>query len=77
MQNLLEISNITAYNDAVIALYCGLEEATAMTELFLRYAGTTRVDELLRCYMMEPGFADQDPVIGACRIGVRREKNGK
>ncbi|MEI3417213.1 MAG: hypothetical protein V8Q86_01535 [Blautia sp.] len=48
-----------------------------MTELFLRYAGTTQIDELLRCYMMEPGFADQDPVIGACRIGVRREKSGK
>ena len=77
MQNLLEISNITAYNDAVIALYCGMEEATAITELFLRYAGTTQVDELLRCYMMEPGFVDQDPVIGACRIEVRREKNGK
>ena len=77
MQNLLEISNITAYNDAVIAVYCGLEEATAMMELVLRYAGTTQVDELFRCYMMEPGFADQDPVIGACRIGVRREKNGK
>ena len=116
LQNLLEISNITAYNDAVIALYCGPEEncdmvlcagtgmnaavrteqdiyfvfgdyieesmqggsalarrairrvfdaqaglgeATAMTELFLRYAGTTQVDELLRSYMMEPGFADQ------------------
>ena len=43
----------------------------------MRYAGTTQVDELLRCYMMEPEFADQDPVIGACRIGVRREKNGK
>lgn len=118
LKNLLEISDITAYNDAVIALYCGpddtcdcdmvlcagtgmnaavrtgkdtyfvfgdyieenmqggsalarrairkvfdaqagLGEQTVLTEIFLRYAETSQVDELLRRYMMEEGFASQ------------------
>lgn len=116
LKNLLEISDLTVYNDAVIALYCGSEEEcdmvlcagtgmnaavrtdqdtyfvfgdyieetmqggsslarrairkvfdaeaelgeeTELTELFLKYAKTQQVDELLYRYMMEEGFSDR------------------
>lgn len=116
LKKILEISELHAYNDAVIALYCaqnddidmvlcagtgmnaavrtgensyfvfgdyieesmqggsalarrairkvfdaeiGLEDETALTELFLEFANETTVDRLLWHYMMEAGFADK------------------